>query len=389
MRRTVILSLSLLVLGGVGVAEAGWEEGVAAFKAKNYTQAAKEFQEVVQQQPDWANGHRMLGQTLLMLNRNQEALTQLRKAYDLNPSEPAIQLVLAKAYLETSRFADAAQLLGQVNQASLPKDQQGVYHQMLAVALEKSGQSGRALQSFEQAARVNPNDADAQFNYGTAAFNAGDTTSAITALEKAARLDARDVKKKEAYLSALIRGAREASGSGKQGLYAKAITVAQDLAGQSATYDHLVSLGEAQLGARDYDGAADTFSKATGKNSADWLGYYYLGQAQTLTDHFPDAEASLKQALQKTTTAKNQQTIWKQIGFVYEKMKKYPEAKLSYTKAGDAEGAARVEQNQNIAAENAKIEEQNRKADEVDAERKRLEEELKKLPGGGAPPPHR
>ena len=89
MFRKLVTALSLVTLltGSVAVVEAGWDEGVAAFKAGNYAQAAKEFQGVVEQQPDVYQGHLMLGQALLKLNRDQEALTHLRKAFELDPSE--------------------------------------------------------------------------------------------------------------------------------------------------------------------------------------------------------------------------------------------------------------------------------------------------------------
>ena len=108
MFRKLVTALSLVTLltGSVAVVEAGWDEGVAAFKAGNYAQAAKEFQGVVEQQPDVYQGHLMLGQALLKLNRDQEALTHLRKAFELDPSNVQVQLTLGKAYLDQGRHAD-------------------------------------------------------------------------------------------------------------------------------------------------------------------------------------------------------------------------------------------------------------------------------------------
>ena len=74
--RVVLPVLALVLLATTVPSHAGWEEGVAAFKAGDYSTAAKEFQKVAEQQPTYAGGHQMLGQALQKLNRNQEALTQ-------------------------------------------------------------------------------------------------------------------------------------------------------------------------------------------------------------------------------------------------------------------------------------------------------------------------
>lgn len=386
MRKTTIFLFVLsLVLVGTLPAAAGWDEGVAAYKAGNYTQAAKEFQAVVQEKPDWGGGHYMLGQALQKLNRDEEALTHLRKAYDLDPNDVSRQMLLAKAYLDNRRYNDAANLLGNINPSSLPKSQQSYYHQMTSVAYSKSGQSSKAISSLKQAADANPNSADAQYNYGVAAFNAGQEQAGLAAIEKALRLAPNDTEKKATYVKVLIRNARTASGSAKTAAYKKAAPAAQDLASASPTFDNLLTLGEVHLGAKDYSAAATAFQKAVAKNGNDWLGHYYLGQAQTSLGRYPQAESSLRTALERTSDAKNERTIWGQIGFVNEKLKNYDEAKDAYRKAGQSGAIARVEENERIAAENQGIEAENTRIREMEEERKRLEEELKELPGGRPP----
>ena len=75
-RLTTTLTLAVLLVASATVLEAGWEEGVVAFKGGNYQQAAKEFQGFVDERPDVFQGHYMLGQSLAKLGRNQEALTK-------------------------------------------------------------------------------------------------------------------------------------------------------------------------------------------------------------------------------------------------------------------------------------------------------------------------
>lgn len=383
-RKLIAILLVVLPLAISGPAEAGWEEGVAAFKTGNFTAAAKEFQAVVQEKPEWPGGHFMLGQALQKLNRDAEALNHLRKAYDLNPNEVAYKIALAKAYVDNKRFSDGATLLENINASSLPKSQQGTYQQLLAAAYEGSGQSDRATAALKQIAAANPNDGDSWYRYGLALYNAGNLSEAISALEKAARLDAKDSKKKSALVTALVRSARTSAGNTKVATYKKAATVAQQLVTSSPTYENLLTLGEVQLGAKDYSSAAASFKSAAAKNSSDWLVHYYLGQAQTSLSQYADAEATLRAALGKANEA-NKRKIWSQIGFVNEKLKKYPAALEAYAKAGDTAGKNRVEENQRIASENQDIEAENRRLEQMEAERKALEEQLRDLPGGRPP----
>ena len=225
-RATTVLAVALLLLAAATVVEAGWEEGVAAFKSGNFQQAAKEFQGFVDERPDVFQGHYMLGQSLAKLGRNDEAMTHLRKALDLEAGNVGVQLALGKVYLEAGRYSDAAALLGKIDASSLPKAQQSALHQMMALALDKSGNSDQALAQLQQAARTKPNDATIQYQYGAAALRDGDLETAISALGKAAQLDASDPAKLNAYAQALLRKGRSTTGQAKSQTYAKASTTA-------------------------------------------------------------------------------------------------------------------------------------------------------------------
>ena len=103
--------LMTLILAGALLpalpAQAGWEQGVAAFKAGNFAEAARQFEEMVAANPDQAAAQMMLGRALLKTNRAAQAVTALRKAYDLNPSDVATQIFLGQAYLEAGRASEA------------------------------------------------------------------------------------------------------------------------------------------------------------------------------------------------------------------------------------------------------------------------------------------
>jgi predicted Zn-dependent protease len=372
-------------LAGILPAHAGWDEGVAAFKAKNYSQAATEFEGVVSGRPDWSGGYLMLGRTQLLLNRANDAVSTLRKGYDLSPSDVQLQLYLSQAYLAARRASESAQLLGKINPASLPKEQQAFYQQLYGKALADSGQTGRAASALAKAAAASPNDADIQYQYGALAFNAGDLTAAVAALEKATKLDPKDPAKLKIYVQALVRQAREGGGGGsKDAIYARAVEPAKALVARDASYDNVLLLGETQLGANQYDSAVSTFGQASAKNSSDWLPFYYTGQAQTSLQKYGDAESSLKRALDRADKGKNKSLVWKQLGFVYEKQKNYAAAITAYENGGYTGDANHARENLKIAESNKQADAEQAKLDEI---RKAQEELKKKLQQQGAAPP--
>ena len=381
MRRILTSTLIATSLAALvpAIGNAGWEEGVAAFKSGDYSTAAREFQDLVDNRTDCAVCYQMLGQSLLKIKRPQDAVTQLRKGYDLTPQADGIRLPLAQAYLESKRYGDAVKLLKTMDPNALSKPRQAVFFQMRAVALDRSGQGDQVLDDLRAAAAVSGNDAAAQYRYGQACLAERDSC-AIPALERAVRLDPRDAAKKKSLLKAHLLQGRSARGSAKDNAYKSAASVAQQLVSASATGENYLLLGESQLGAKQYSAAATSFEKARSAGANNWLTDYYLGQAQTATRNYGAAERNLKAALGKTSTSKDENLVWTQLGFVYEKEKKLQEAADAYKKTGNSAGLARVEENLRIADENKAAEEFNSQVDEIEAQKKALEQQMEGMP---------
>ena len=98
----------------------------------------------------------------------------------------------------------------------------------------------------------------------------------------------------------------------------------------------------AELGAGLYDQAITTSQAAAAKNGRDWLPQYYLGQALTTTKRYGEAEAALEKARALASASDDTKRVWKQLGFVYQKQKKYDQAFAAYEKGGDAQMAEKV-----------------------------------------------
>lgn len=387
MRNVLKISmLTVLLLGAAAVAEAGWEEGVQAFQSRNYQQAVQEFRAVVDAKPDFAGGHLMLGQSYLAAGDKANALTHLRKAYELEPGKITHQFLLGKAYLDNGRYSESLQVMKKIDPSSLPKKQQDAYQQMMAVALDKSGRSAEALAALRQVAQNNPNNDAAWFAYGTAALKVGEIDQAVSALEKSISLNGQDATQSEVYAKALIQKARMTNDSSrKKAVYAQGASVAKKLVSMEPNHDNLLLLGELQLGAGDYSGAASTLQKAASKNPNDYYTQFYLAQAQTSLQRWSPAEEHARRALELARSERDKKRVWTQIGFINEKTKNYEEAKVAYRNAGNQVGVRRVEENQRIAEENRAIEEHNEEIERLRKEREALEKQLEELEGGEPP----
>jgi len=381
MEARVATMISTILLTVAAPSFGGWEEGVAAYRAKNYAQAAREFESVVQEKADWAGGYFMLGRTQLQLGRTNDAVGNLRKSYDLDPSNVQTQLFLAQAYLEVNRNNEASQLLSKLNSASVPKEQQSLYQSLLGKAAAESGQTGRALDALERAAAASPNDASAQYNFGVIALNAGQTADAVTALERAVRLDSSDANKQKILVQALVKRGRELRDSGqKASTYGRASEVARGMVARNPSYDNLLLLGEAQLGATQYDAAVTTFTQASSKNGSDWLPLFYAGQAYTATSRYGEAESALRKSLERASSGGDKERIWRQMGFVYEKQKNFPQAKSAYRNGNDPASLRRVEENEEIARHNAQAEAENEQLRELEKQKKALQDAIQNKP---------
>ncbi len=382
MRKTLVLGLLLgLVASGVTFADEDWDAGVAAYKAKKYSEAAAAFGRYVDKVPDAYQGHMMLGQMLIKAKDYGKAASHLQTANELKANDPSIQLPLGQALLMGGKARDACAILSNVNEGALPKANQTVLYQLRATA----NCGGGSLADLQKIAE-SKNDGNSWAAYGVAALNDNKVDTAISALNKAVQLDGNNAKIRKSQISALVRKARTSKGGTKDSTYASAVQSASKLVQLDGSYNNHLLLGEVQLGAKQYNAAVGSLKAAASKNASDWLPNFYLGQAYTSLGDFDNAVTPLTKALGQTSKPADQKNINRQLGFVYEKTKDYAQSIQYYQKAGDSAGVARVTENQEIEQFNKEADAHNQNIKELEAAAERLKEEMEALPGQGPPP---
>ncbi len=129
---------------------------------------------------------------------------------------------------------------------------------LLSVSYEESGQEGLALAEMEKATKLNPNDAVAQYNYGTRALASDYTKEAVDSLTKAVSLDGSNAQYRKALGSALIRqGTRDPRQRQDRGLRQGCQSNGKELVKLNGSYDNYLHLAEAELGAKQYQCCRD------------------------------------------------------------------------------------------------------------------------------------
>jgi superkiller protein 3 len=383
MRKTLPLVVSFLILSA-SAALAGWDEGVAAFSSGKYEQAIAEFQEIIRQNPEAHSAHYMAGNALQQLNRKEEALQHLRKAYDLNPNELSYKLALGQAYYNVRRYDQVGQLLGAVDPSGLPEKHQISFYRMRGGSRAETGDESGALGDFNKLAKLQPQDAGVQNNYGKMLLSAGRLDEAAAAFRKASQLDPKDLETKRAYVNTLKRKGQETKDkNAKKDAYMKAVLAARELTAANKSFENLKLQLEVELGAKLYTNAVETGNAALAKNKNDWMTYLYTGQAYSSAGKYTEAEAPLMAAKKLTSRPADLKAVWTQLGFIYEKQRKYSQSIEAYQYAGDNTAVARVTENEKRESFNKQVEEENKIIQEMEAEAKKLEEELKELEGGG------
>lgn len=384
MRKSLIVTIAFAILATAALpAFAGWEEAVAAFRNRDFAAAASEFQKLVDQSPEEYRYHYMLGLTFQQQDRKAEALNHLRKAYNLNPNDLGIKLALGKAYTDSRRYQEVTGLFESVDASKLPVEQRPAFYRMRGDAYLKTDNVSAAMKDYKALTQADPKNSDYHYKYGAIALKADQLDTAIRALDQAVRLDAGNMDKTKTYASALIqKGRLPGDKVAKKSNYLKASELASKVVAKDGSFDNLMILLSAQLGAGLYSDAAKTGERAMAKNSKDWIVPFYIGQAYTSDGKFAQAVDPLKKALE-LADANNQKKVWRQLGFAYEKMKNLEESIAAYQKAGDNAGLNRVRENLETAQYNEQVEAENAQIRAMEEEAKRLEEELKKLEEGG------
>jgi len=130
-----------------------------------------------------------LGGALIRLGRGQEAMGPLRRALEIDPTNPRTPQSLAVA-LWNMRDLDGAEAAARSVLARAPEN--GLALRIMGLVLLARDDDARAIPFLERAARADPTDASLHFNLGGAYAGMGRTSEACAAWRAVLRLRATD-----------------------------------------------------------------------------------------------------------------------------------------------------------------------------------------------------
>lgn len=358
--RTLVATLAVAALVIVGgVARADLDAGMAKFKAKNYAEAAAEFQAIVDQSPSYDFGYFMIGVSFLQMKKPAEAEENLRKAIELNAERFDYHYNLANAYLMQRNYAKAVAVgktaeplaTDQTKKYQLFKQRGGAYY-----ALEKWGD---AIADLEKAEAIKK-DAKVGQQLGMAYYKMDYFGKAMKYLVAAHNANPKDPALALIVANTAVNQAAESKD------YSQALDFAKkyrDLKPGDADAHNL--LGRAALGAKQYDLAERSFRTVIEKDSSQCYAMANLGKVYSMQDKFSDAETILKRA---ASCNPKLSVIHENLGYVLQKQKRYDEAIPAYQTAYKMEPKGSIQEAINTCKQNLDINAYNAEQERIKAE---------------------
>jgi tetratricopeptide (TPR) repeat protein len=123
--------------------------GIALTSMGQFQDATKEFQWVVEQRPEWAEGWSQLGVTLMSERRWNEAVKALETAVQLKPNWAYLHFTLGNAHAEQGELALAVQAFQEAVRIA-PNFVDALFH--LGIVLRAQNQLSEAVDPLRQAA---------------------------------------------------------------------------------------------------------------------------------------------------------------------------------------------------------------------------------------------
>src|SRR5688572_3875703 len=145
-----------------------FSKGEAHYKGRQYEPAVKELKEAIKQSPDWEDPRYVLALSLTELNRLKEAIEEYKKVIELAiKDEPKILSYynMGNAYADLGDYQNA---IDSYQQAIKLDPTLSKPHNNLGLAYAALGRIAEAESEFAEAVRLKPDYAEAHFNLGVA-----------------------------------------------------------------------------------------------------------------------------------------------------------------------------------------------------------------------------
>ena len=295
----------LIISAPLLVAQGNFQKGISFYKQKRFQEAADEFKKIVEDDPLYEDGYRVLGDCYLKLKKYSDAAAAFEKAVELDPENftPAQGLAISLYNLKDYNRAVSALTRSEYLAKSPPQKYQ--LHHIRGSAFYNLGQFQEAAEELALAVNIQRGNFSDILQLGISNFRLNKMEEARTYLEQAVRIqpDSRE---------------------------------AREFLGRISS-----SLGADALRNKDYRLASRLFSTSVENNPEDAEAWFNLGLAYLFTENFMKAEESLRKS---SSLKPGEWQPYERLGYIYETTGRYEQALESYQKALEINRDSRVQE---------------------------------------------
>lgn len=252
---------------------AGYDQGLAEFKAGNFPAAINISNELLNQGHRTAELARLAGNAYLKNHQPNEAYNALRIATGLDPKDEASYVDLCLISLDFDHY-DLGMKIAGVGLSHVPDS---VNLRLVRGALRAmKGEFDQAQRDFDDAARLAPDDVSPQVSRGVLAMQMGHVDQSVEILRRAVALAPRNYLSQYWYGEALLRdGATAQSKAGDEAFTALETSVRTN----PAFWHSQAELGKVLLERGQVDSAIRHLETAASLNPTATAPLYLLAQA--------------------------------------------------------------------------------------------------------------
>lgn len=313
-------------------AASGTARAFSLYQQKQYDAALREARQITVSDPQNSDGWRVAGFAGLALKKYDEAVSDLRRALELQraagPEDPGTSDALARAYVLSEKYEQALPLLvAATTRAGATPDANTLYYRGLAEF--RTDKKAEAERSFGAAAKADPRHAPSLFYLGRFAFERKEYDAAIAALNRTTLADARLAEAWTLLTYAYLNRAAAATGPKADADYLSAVRASESLVKLRPDEDATALHAQALIRAKQYLRAATALERVAAAPDAQGTTLYLLGFAYTQTKNYPKAIAALERAAAKTPGDAN---VFRDLGYNYEASRQYAKALAAYEK---------------------------------------------------------
>ena len=171
---------------GAAAGSKEFQEGVAAFNAKDFAGAAAKFEAAIAQNPSVAPLHMNLALAYLAMKRDADAVASLEKAAALAPNEAAIQYQLGSVYVDLQAYDKAVPALekGLSIKGDLKDPLAAEAASTLGAVYFAQGKVAEADAQFQRVLAAVPGHAGSTLGMAKVVFSKGDAAKALELFEQ-------------------------------------------------------------------------------------------------------------------------------------------------------------------------------------------------------------